>query len=594
MRKQLQALRSAMSEHKLDAYLIPTDDFHGSEYVGEYFTCRKYVSGFTGSAGTLLVFPNWAGLWTDGRYFLQAEEQLKDSGIRLMKMGQPGVPTLEAFLRSSLQPEQVLGFDGRCVSAQAGRTYYQLTKSLGARINDQVDLVAEIWTDRPPLPTQPVWELALEYAGESRADKLTRVRSVMAAEGADVFLLTSLEDIAWLLNIRGGDIACTPVVLAYLALTKDSCYLFANDAAFPQQVLEHLEDDGVFLRPYDGFYDYANRLSAGQRVLLSTRSVNTKVLTSIPTGVHVVDRPNPTEDMKGVKNATESANMAKAHLYDGIALTRFMYWLKKNVGKMPISELSAARYLEELRKVQPGYLQPSFDPILAFGPHAAMNHYSPTEETDVPVTQEGFLLADTGGHYLTGTTDCTRTYAVGPLTQEQKQQYTAVLRGNLNLAAITFPAGCAGANLDYAARQPLWDLGLDYNHGTGHGVSYLLSVHEGPQNIRWRISNGADVPMAPGMITSNEPGFYLDGSYGIRLENLELCVEKKTTPYGAFLGFETLTLTPFDLDAVDPDQLSAREKALLNAYHARVREAIAPHLPPEEAAWLEEATRPLA
>lgn len=594
MRKQLQALRSAMAEHKLDAYLIPTDDFHGSEYVGEYFTCRKYVSGFTGSAGTLLVFPNWAGLWTDGRYFLQAEEQLKGSGIRLMKMGQPGVPTLEAFLRSSLQPEQVLGFDGRCVSAQAGRTYYQLTKSLGARINDQVDLVAEIWTDRPPLPAQPVWELALEYAGESRADKLARVRTVMAAEGADVFLLTSLEDIAWLLNIRGGDIACTPVVLAYLALTKDSCYLFANDAAFPQQVQEHLEDDGVFLRPYDGFYDYANRLSAGQKVLLSTSNVNTKLLTSIPTGVHIIDRPNPTEAMKGVKNSVEAANMAQAHLYDGIALTRFMYWLKKNVGKIPISELSAAEYLEELRKVQPGYLQPSFDPIVAFGPHAAMNHYSPTKESDVPVTQEGFLLADTGGHYLTGTTDCTRTYAVGPLTQEQKQQYTAVLQGNLNLAAITFSTGCSGANLDYAARRPLWDLGLDYNHGTGHGVGYLLSVHEGPQNIRWRISNGADVPMAPGMITSNEPGFYLDGSYGIRLENLELCVEKETTPYGTFLGFETLTLTPFDLDAVDPDQLSSREKALLNAYHARVREAIAPHLPPEEAAWLEEATRPLA
>ena len=594
MRKQLQALRTAMAEHKLDAYLSPTDDFHGSEYVGEYFTCRKYVSGFTGSAGTLLVFPNWAGLWTDGRYFLQAEEQLKDSGIRLMKMGQPGVPTLEAFLRSSLQPEQVLGFDGRCVSAQAGRTYYQLAKSLGARINDQVDLVAEIWTDRPPLPAQPVWELALEYAGESRADKLARVRTVMAAEGADVFLLTSLEDIAWLLNIRGGDIACTPVVLAYLALTKDSCYLFANDAAFPQQVQEHLEDDGVFLRPYDGFYDYANRLSAGQKVLLSTSNVNTKLLTSIPTGVHIIDRPNPTEAMKGVKNSVEAANMAQAHLYDGIALTRFMYWLKKNVGKIPISELSAAEYLEELRKVQPGYLQPSFDPIVAFGPHAAMNHYSPTKESDVPVTQEGFLLADTGGHYPTGTTPCTRTYAVGPLTQAHTPPYTAPPQGNLNLAAITFSTGCSGANLDYAARRPLWDLGLDYNHGTGHGVGYLLSVHEGPQNIRWRISNGADVPMAPGMITSNEPGFYLDGSYGIRLENLELCVEKETTPYGTFLGFETLTLTPFDLDAVDPDQLSSREKALLNAYHARVREAIAPHLPPEEAAWLEEATRPLA
>lgn len=592
MRKQLQALRDVMAEHKIDAYLIPTDDFHGSEYVGDHFACRKYVSGFTGSAGSLLVFPQWAGLWTDGRYFLQAEEQLKDSGIRLMKQGEPGVPTLDEFLRNSLQPDQVLGFDGRCVSARAGRKYYRMAKNRGARINDQLDLVDEIWADRPPLSAQPVWSLAVEYAGESRWDKLTRVREAMAAEGADTFLLTSLEDIAWLLNIRGGDVDCNPVVLAYLALTQDACYLFANGAVFPAEVLAGLEEDGVVLRPYDSFYRYVNRLTSHNTVLLSTKKVNTKVLTSIPTGVHLLDRANPTEPMKAVKNETEAANLAQAHLYDGIALTRFMYWLKQNAGKIPITEISAAAHLEGLRKEQPGYLQPSFAPILASGPHSAVIHYSATQETDAAITNEGFLLADTGGHYLTGTTDCTRTYALGPLRRDQKTAYTAVLRGNLNLAAARFKQGCTGVNLDYLARQPLWDLGLDFNHGTGHGVGYLLSVHEGPQSIRWK-SLGHDASLLPGMVTSDEPGVYFHGDYGVRLENLVLCVERETTPFGTFLGFETLTLTPFDLDAVDPGLMTPKEKALLNGYHARVCETIAPFLPPEEAAWLKEATRPV-
>ena len=592
MRKQLQALRDVMAEHKIDAYLIPTDDFHGSEYVGDHFACRKYVSGFTGSAGTLLVFPQWAGLWTDGRYFLQAEDQLKDSGIRLMKQGEPGVPSLDEFLRSSLQPHQALGFDGRCVSARTGRKYYRMAKNRGARINDQLDLVDQIWPDRPPLAAQPVWSLAVEYAGESRWDKLERVREAMTGEGADTFLLTSLEDIAWLLNIRGGDVDCNPVVLAYLSLTQDACYLFANGSAFPAEVLAELEEDGVVLRPYDSFYSYVNRLTSDNTVMLSAKKVNTKTLTSIPTGVHLLDRTNPTEPMKAVKNETEAANMAKAHLYDGIALTRFMYWLKQNAGKIPITERSAAERLEALRRAQPGYLQPSFAPILAFGPHSAIIHYSATQETDAPITNEGFLLADTGGHYLTGTTDCTRTYALGPLRPDQKAAYTAVLRGNLNLADARFKQGCTGVNLDYLARQPLWDLGLDFNHGTGHGVGYLLSVHEGPQSIRWK-SLGSDAPLLPGMVTSDEPGVYFHGDYGVRLENLMLCVEQETTPFGTFLGFETLTLTPFDLDAVDPALMLPKEKALLNGYHAKVYETIFPFLPPEEAAWLKEATRPV-
>lgn len=591
VRRQLQDLRRVMGQHQVDAYLIPTEDFHGSEYVGAHFACRQFVSGFTGSAGTLLVFPNWAGLWTDGRYFLQAEAQLADSGIRLMKSGQPGVPTVEGFLRQSIQAGQMLGFDGRCVSARTGRSYYRLMQELGGRINEQLDLVGEIWPNRPPLSAQPVWELPLSEAGESRKDKLAWARRAMAREKADAFLLTTLEDIAWLLNLRGGDIACTPVFLAYLVLNREEALLFAEPSAFPSALLTALEADGVSVQPYQAVYRCVGGFAAGQRVLLDTRQVNTRLLTSIPSAVKVVDKPNPTERRKAIKNETELKNMAKAHLYDGIALTRFLYWVKQNVGKLPMTECSAAAHLESLRREQPGYLGPSFEPILAFGSHGAIIHYTPTPESDRAITAEGFLLADTGGHYRTGTTDCTRTYALGPLTATQRAEYTAVLRGNLQLSAAIFRAGTPGTNLDILARRPLWEMGLDYNHGTGHGVGYLLSVHEGPQSIRQKPADGKNAPFAAGMITSNEPGFYRDGYYGIRLENLEQCVEKTTTPYGTFLGFETLTLTPFDLDAIEPSLMSEQEKHLLNTYHTRVYQTLAPHLPEEEAIWLKEATR---
>ena len=593
MENHLPALREAMAEHEIDAYLIPTADYHNSEYVGDHFACRAYVSGFTGSAGTLLVFPTWAGLWTDGRYFLQAERQLKGSGIRLMKMGEPGVPTVEDFLRSSLQAGQTLGFDSRCVTAKAGRSYYAVAKRRGGRIRDREDLMEEIWLDRPPLSREPVWEISEELAGESRADKLARVRSAMSSAGANLFLLTSLTDIAWLLNLRGGDVACTPVFLSYLALGQTGGTLFADPSAFSPALREALLADGLRIQPYDGVYAWANRLKQEHRVLLDTGSVNARLLTSIPTGARVIDRPNPTEAMKAVKNGVEAEGFRTAHLADGIALTRFMYWIKTRAGKETITERSAAAYLETLRKENPDYLMPSFDLILAYGAHGAVVHYSATEETDAAITDRGFLLADTGGHYRTGTTDCTRTYALGPLTQEQKDHYTAVLRGNLNLAAAVFKSGCTGLNLDCLARQPLWELGLDYQHGTGHGVGHILSVHEGPQSVRWR-SLGEDAPLEPGMVTSDEPGLYMDGAYGVRLENLMLCVPRHQTGFGTFLGFEILTLTPFDLDAVDPTRMSPRELALLNEYHARVQERIAPHLPPEEAAWLKRATRPLA
>lgn len=592
MSTPLQDLRAAMAERQIDAYLIPTSDFHNSEYVGDHFACREYVSGFSGSAGTLLVFPHWAGLWTDGRYFLQAESQLAGSGIKLMRMGEPGVPTIEEFLRASLQSGQTLGFDGRCVTAETGRKYYALARRVGAKISDREDLADEIWLDRPPLSREPVWEMSEEYAGESRKSKLARVRAAMAKEGANTLLLTALEDIAWLLNLRGGDVACTPVFLAYLALGQVGGTLFANPSIFSPDIRTDLAEDGIKLQPYGGVYGWANRLKREQTVLLDPSRVNARLLTSIPTGVKVAERPDPTLAMKAVKNSAETEGFRRAHVDDGVALTRFMYWVKTNAGRIPMTERSAAVHLEELRKASAEYLMPSFEPILAYGTNSAVIHYSPTEQTNAAITDRGFLLADTGGHYRTGTTDCTRTYALGELTAEEKTHYTAVLRGNLNLAAARFKKGCTGLNLDYLARQPLWGLGLDYNHGTGHGVGHVLSVHEGPQSIRWR-SLGEDAELIPGMVTSDEPGVYFGGAYGIRLENLMLCEEGEKTDFGTFLTFETLTLTPFDLDAVDPAQLSPRERDLLNAYHARVREIISPRLPPEEAAWLETAARPV-
>ena len=592
MSTPLQALRAAMADRELDACLIPTADYHNSEYVGDHFACRAWLSGFTGSAGTLLVFRNWAGLWTDGRYFLQAERQLEGTGIKLMKMGEPGVPTISDFLRSSLQPGQTLCFDSRCVTAATARRYYALAKQKGVKIRDREELMDQVWLDRPPRPAAPVWALPAGRTGTTRREKLDRVRAAVAKEGANTLLLTALEDIAWLLDLRGGDVACTPVFLAYLALGPMGGTLFAQPAAFSPELRDALAADGIQLQPYDGVYLWANRLRREQVIHLDPARVNARLLTSIPTGVKVIEKPDPTIAMKAVKDPVEQENFRKAHLDDGVALTRFMYWLKTSAGKVPMTERSAADKLEELRRASPDYRMPSFDPILAFGDHSAVVHYSATEETDRAITDIGFLLADTGGHYTTGTTDCTRTYALGQVSEAQRAHYTAVLRGNLDLAAAVFRAGCTGRNLDILARQPLWELGLDFNHGTGHGVGYLLSVHEGPQSIRWR-SAGEDAPLEAGMVTSDEPGVYFAGDYGIRLENLLLCVEGEKTDFGTFLAFETLTLTPFDLDAVDPDAMSPRERALLNAYHARVYEVISPRLPPEEAAWLKEATRPV-
>ena len=592
IKQKLNALRILMKEKKIDAYLVATDDFHGSEYVGDYFKCRKYITGFTGSAGTAIITQDMAGLWTDGRYFIQAADQLRDTTIELFKSGEPGVPTVHQFLNDKLEEGMCLGFDGRTVSAREAEELQELLqeKHITFSVND--DLIGEIWEDRPVLSCEPVMELDVRWTGKSRADKIAEIREQMKAKEADTFILTSLDDIAWLLNIRGNDIHCCPVVLSYLVMMENELRLYANAAAFSEEIRSNLEADGVKIYPYDDVYSYVQTISSDKKVLLSRANVNSRLVSNIPSEVTILDEPNLTLLPKAVKNKTEMENERIAHIKDGIAVTKFIHWLKKNVTRTTITELSAAEKLYQFRSKQEHFLGDSFDPIIAYGTHAAIVHYSAIEATDIPLEARGMVLADTGGHYLEGTTDITRTIVLGPVTAKEKKFFTAVLRGNLNLAAAKFKYGCTGLNLDYLARGPLWELGEDYNHGTGHGVGYLLNVHEGPNSFRWKNLPGNPAPvLEEGMITSDEPGYYLENEFGIRHENLVLCKKAEKTSFGQFMCFEPLTMVPFDLEGINPEEMTERERKLLNDYHQKVYTTISPYLDEEEKEWLKQATR---
>ncbi len=591
VRERIAALREKMQDRKIDAYLVPTDDFHASEYVGEYFKCRKYITGFTGSAGTAVILQDMAGLWTDGRYFIQAAAQLEGTGVELFKMGEPGVPTVHEFLEEKLGDGMCLGFDGRTVNAKEAVELEKILGKKGAFLSVDYDLIGEVWEDRPALSCEPVMELDVKWAGESRADKCARIRKAMEEKGADAFVLTSLDDIAWLLNIRGGDVHCCPVVLSYLVMTKTEIRLFANEKAFPAEVQTALLKDGVTLLPYDDIYAYVKTFTKEMTVLLCKKKVNSRLVSNIPEGVTVLDEENLTLLPKAVKNPVEVENERIAHIKDGVALTKFIYWLKRNVGKIPITELSAEEKLYSFRMQQENFIDNSFDPIISYGAHAAINHYSATPETDIAIEPGNFVLADTGGHYYEGTTDTTRTIVMGTVNDEQKKYFTAVLRGMLNLGNAKFRYGCTGVNLDYLARGPLWELGKDFNHGTGHGVGYLLNVHEGPNSFRWKVIPGNNAVLEEGMITSDEPGYYVENEYGIRHENMIVCKKAEKTEFGQYMCFEFLTMVPFDLDAVVPEQMTARERELLNAYHAQVYEKISPYLNEEEKEWLKDATR---
>ena len=591
--ERLTALREEMKRRGIDIYVVPTADFHESEYVGEHFKARKFITGFTGSAGTAVITLTEAGLWTDGRYFVQAEKQLEGSTVTLYRMAEEGVPTVEEFVKDKLPEGGCLGFDGRVVNAAWGEKLEKITTEKNGKLYVSEDLIDLIWKDRPALSKAPVFLLEEKYSGKSTKDKLKDVRTKMAEEGADTHILTSLCDIAWLLNVRGGDIQSVPVVLSYLVLTGKECIWFLQEEVLDDTVRAYLTENGIQTRPYDAVYEYVPQIAADAVVLMNKNGVNYRICSELNKTIRVINKPNPTELMKAVKNKTEVDNTRLAHVKDGVAVTKFMYWLKTNIGKIPMTEISASDYLEARRREQDNFIDLSFSTICAYGANAAMMHYSATPESNAELKPEGFLLVDSGGHYYEGTTDITRTFVLGPISDEMKKHFTAVCRSNMNLANAKFLYGACGLNLDILARGPLWEMGIDYKCGTGHGVGYILNVHEGPNGFRWKI-----VPerhdsgiLEEGMITTDEPGVYLEGKYGIRTENELVCHKAEKNEYGQFMEFENITYAPIDLDAIDPEQMSMRERKMLNDYHKKVYEVISPYLTEDEKEWLKKYTR---
>ncbi|MFR9095585.1 MAG: aminopeptidase P family protein [Blautia coccoides] len=592
-RVRIEKLQQEMAAAGMDMYLLPTADFHQSEYVGAYFKVRAWLSGFTGSAGTLVVTRDHAYLWTDGRYFIQAGRELEDTGVTLMKMREEGVLTVDEFLEENLPQGGCLGCDGRTISVSQGKAYADMMEKKQGCFLCQDDLGGKIWNDRPMMSREQAFLVDVKYVGRSREEKLADVRSIMRENRADIHLLSSLDDIAWLLNIRGNDIECNPVILSYVILTEKDVFFYVQEEAVSLEIRAELEKSGITMLPYYQVYEDVKKFADKDTVLLDEAVVNYALFENIPGGVKTVNCINPSKPMKAMKNEVERENVRAAHIKDAKAMCRFIYWLKQNVGKEEITEYSAAQKSFQFRAQDPDFLDLSFGTICAYGPNAAMCHYAPTEDACANVEPKGFFLIDSGGQYWQGTTDITRTIAVGELTQEQKEHFTLVLKGNIRLATAKFMYGMGGAHLDCLARGPLWERGLDFNHGTGHGVGFLLNVHEGPQNINWNsaIRPGGYVPLEEGVLISDEPGLYLEGRYGIRCENLLLCRKGEKNAYGQFMEFEVVTLVPFEREAILPELLGAEELAWLNAYHRHVYETIAPLLDSqEEREWLKEAT----
>lgn len=591
IQERIKELRCLMREKNIDVYLIPSADNHQSEYVGEYFMSRAFITGFTGSAGTAVITMDEAGLWTDGRYFIQAEKELAGSEITLYKMGQPGVPTVEEYLDTVLPQNGTLGFDGRVISMSDGKKYKEKFAYKNVQLEDKYDLIDILWTERPAMSEYPVFLLEENYSGESTTSKLSRVREEMKKVGATAHLLITLDDIAWLLNFRGRDVAYTPVVLSYAIIMMDCVHLFINENKLSDEVKSVLAKDNVILHPYNDIYEFTAALTSDEVVLLDPARLNYALYNRIPSNVKTVEAINPALLFKAVKNEVEIENIKKAHIKDAIAHTKFMHWVKTNYNKETITELNASDKLETFRAEQENFLWPSFAPISAYGPHAAMCHYSSSEETNVVLEGGTLYLTDTGGNYLEGSTDITRTVALGEISNELKRDFTNVLRGNLALSKAKFLYGCSGLNLDILARQYLWSEYQDFNHGTGHGVGYLLSIHEPACRLNWKSIEETVRPLEDGMVITDEPGIYIEDSHGIRSEN-ELLVRKDVkNEYGQFMKFEVLTLVPFDLDAIEPGLLNEDEKAQLNAYHKQVYDIVSPHLNDEGREWLKIYTR---
>lgn len=594
--ERIAAFQAVMRDKGMHAYVVPTEDYHASEYVGDYFKVRNYLSGFIGSAGTLVVTLDEAALWTDGRYFIAAAKQLEGSGVTLMKMGEEGVPTIEAFLEEKIPENGCLGFDGKVVGTALAKKWKRLLAKKKITLKTDEDIADCIWNDRLAISTEPTFRFELKYSGKSTVEKLADLRKEMAKEGADVHILTTLDDIAWLFNIRGNDVKYSPVVLAYAVITADEARLYLHEQVLSDEMRKDFALEGVTVCPYMEIYEDVKTIAEGKTVLMDEDKVNFAITNNLPQSAEVVNAANPTTLAKSIKNPVEVENTIEAHLVDGVAFTKFMYWLKNNYDKMPITEISASDYLEERRREQPGNLGLSFNTIAGYNANAAMMHYAATPETDATVAAPGMLLVDSGGQYYTGTTDITRTMVFGELDPEIKKHFTSVVRSCIRLSSARFLHGCRGLNLDILSRGPMWDMGLDYKCGTGHGVGHLLNVHEGPNGFRWRIvpERKDSAVLEEGMITTDEPGIYLEGKYGIRIENELVCRKGEKNEYGQFMYFDIITVAPIDLDGIDPQYMQQDEIDALNAYHQSVYEKLSPFMTEEENAWLKVYTRPIS
>ena len=593
VKQRIENIRDLMKEKNIYAYIVPSSDYHQSEYVGDYFKSREFMSGFTGSSGTLIISMDEAGLWTDGRYFIQAENELKDSGIKLFKMGEEGVPTIEEYLLEKLPKNSTLGFDGRVMSVKEGQSLANKLAFKGINIEYKYDLVNDIWEDRCSLPTEKAFLLGTEYSGESFSDKLSRIRAVMKEKKATTHILASLDDIAWLFNIRGRDVKSNPVVLSYAVISIDSVYLFIDKNKIGEDIRAELSKENVQIKGYEEVYEFIKNIDENEVVLIDTSKVNYAIYNNIPSNVQKIEERNPSILFKSIKNEIELKNIRNSHIKDGVAFTKFMYWLKNNIGKIEITEISATQKLEEFRREQDKFIEPSFSTIAAYKDHAAMMHYSATEESNYKLEPRDLFLVDSGGQYFDGTTDITRTIALGPIPENVRKDFTNVVRGMIRLSKAKFLYGCRGYNLDILARGPLWEEGIDYKCGTGHGIGFVLNVHEGPNGFRWKVREDIDDTciLEEGMVTTNEPGVYVENSHGIRIEN-EIVVRKaEKNEYGQFMDFEVITFAPIDLDAIDESLILKDEKVYLNNYHKQVYDKISPYLNEEEKQWLKTYTR---
>lgn len=590
IKERLMKLREEMNKEGMQAYIIPTSDFHETEYVSEYFAARKYMSGFTGSAGVLVVLLDKAGLWTDGRYFIQAANQLAGSGIDLMKQGQEDTPSIEEYIVTNLTQGSIVGFDGRVMNVNDANKYKQAFMMHDIKMVTDKDLVGRIWDDRPALPCTETFHYDEKYAGKSISEKLTQVREAMKGYNCRSHIVTKIDEIAWLYNLRAHDVPHFPVALAYTIIKENDAMIYIDASRLDEESKTLFAQNHIQVKDYEAIYEDVKTLEGP--ILVDGNFVNSKIVYSLNT--EIVYAQDPIVLLKAMKNEIELANTRNAHIKDGVACTKFMYWLMQNVNN-GISEMSAQEKLQELRKEQADYLEDSFNTICAYKKHAAMMHYSSNEETNVELKPEEMLLVDSGGQYLDGTTDITRTFVLGSITEEEKKWFTLALKGHIRLEKANFLYGCRGLNLDILARGPLWDLDMDYQCGTGHGVGHLSNVHEAPNGFRWKIvpERNDSCVLEEGMIQSDEPGVYKEGEFGIRHENELLVVKGTNNFYGLFMHFEPLTFVPFDLDGIDRSKMTQDEIEWLNAYHAQVYDTLQPYLNDEEKDWLKNATRAL-